>query len=266
MPGAVIVFVGPTVPAQDVRRVLPHAHILPPAACGDVLAACESSPLALAIVDGYFDHQLSVWHKEILWALRAGIRVYGAASMGALRAAELAEFGMVGVGQIFGWFVDGTLEDDDEVALIHGPAEVGYRALSDAMVNIRVTLRRAHEAGVISEATSLALIGIAKSLFYPERSFQRIIDIAERDSRLSQVERLREWLPAGAVDQKREDALAMLARVRDDLRRMTEEGPPVRSFHFEYTEAWHELRQQQRARLRNLAESGRREEKSGSGR
>ena len=66
--------------------------------------------------------------------------MFGAASMGALRAAELAAFGMEGVGAIFEAFREGVLEDDDEVAVIHGPAEFGYPVLSEAMVNIRRTL------------------------------------------------------------------------------------------------------------------------------
>ena len=47
--------------------------------------------------------------------------------MGALRAAELHVFGMVGVGRVFELFRDGLLEDDDEVAVAHGPADSGYQ-------------------------------------------------------------------------------------------------------------------------------------------
>ena len=56
---------------------------------------------AILIVDGEFGQSLSVWHKEILHALHRGIRVVGASSMGALRAAELDRFGMEGVGEIY---------------------------------------------------------------------------------------------------------------------------------------------------------------------
>ena len=43
---------------------------------------------------------------------------------------------MRGVGKIFEAFRDGDLEDDDEVAVVHGPAEFGFREISVAMVNI----------------------------------------------------------------------------------------------------------------------------------
>ncbi|UUZ56476.1 TfuA domain-containing protein [Massilia sp. H-1] len=84
-----------------------------------------------------------MWHKEILHALALGIRVYGGSSMGALRAAELHPFGMRGVGRIFGDFASGVLEDDDEVALIHGPADTAYACQSEAMANIRCALEEA---------------------------------------------------------------------------------------------------------------------------
>ena len=80
------------------------------------------------IVDGYFDTVPSVWHKEILVAMQRGVHVFGASSMGALRAAELHPFGMVGIGQVYEWYRDGTIDADDEVAVAHGPAEFAFAA------------------------------------------------------------------------------------------------------------------------------------------
>src|SRR5690606_24942574 len=102
-------------------------------------------------IDGYFEHVPSVWHKEILWAMQEGIHVYGAASMGALRAAELAAFGMVGVGAIYEAYATNALEDDDEVAVAHASAEEGYRPLSNAMVDVRATFETAFVQGILSE-------------------------------------------------------------------------------------------------------------------
>ena len=105
--------------------------MLPPVAVGDVLALARRRGVArIAIIDGYFERMAAVWHKEILLALERGIAVWGAASMGALRAAELAPFGMIGVGAIYRAFARGALVADDEVAVAHLPAEYGYRATS----------------------------------------------------------------------------------------------------------------------------------------
>ena len=104
---------------------------------------CAGKGDELDLIAGAFGQSLSVWHKEILFALEQGIVVLGAASMGALRAAELDRFGVQGVGEVYRLFSSGALEDDDEVAVMHQPREQGYSPLTCAMVNIRATLARA---------------------------------------------------------------------------------------------------------------------------
>jgi hypothetical protein len=236
---SILVFTGPTISAEDALQEL-EATYLPPVSQGDVYRVAVRKPQAIGIIDGYFDRVPAVWHKEILWAMSKGIHVFGAASMGALRAAELAEFGMVGIGTIFEGFRDGLLEDDDEVAVVHAPREYGFRVLSDAMVNIRQTLQRACGDGVISEATRESLVGIAKGLFYPERLFSVILRIA-REQNLSPAElsALEAWLPKGRVDQKREDAVAMLRHIRTYFE-PTKTGKEVQ-FSFEHTQLWERL-------------------------
>jgi hypothetical protein len=237
------VFLGPTLPPEEAAAAL-DAVYLPPVQQGDLYrAAVRHRPRAIGIVDGYFQHVPSVWHKEILWAMAEGIHVFGAASMGALRAAELAAFGMRGVGRIFeayrtGRFepyADEVFEDEDEVAIVHRP-DAGYLALSEAMVNIRSTLAAAAGAGIISAATRDGLVRIAKQLFYPERSWERILGPEARGAPEREVEALRRWLPVGRVDQKRDDAQAMLAAMRDWL---AADPPPARvGFVFQRSEMW----------------------------
>jgi hypothetical protein len=230
------IFAGPTLPPRDEARQ--HAATwLPPAQQGDVHRAVSLlRPRALGIVDGYFESVPSVWHKEILWAIRQGVHVFGAGSMGALRAAELAPFGMRGVGVVFEAYRDGVLdgagepfEDDDEVAVAHGPPDSGYLAASEAMVNIRCTLARAERAGVINAQARARLVALAKGLFFPERSYERLLEEVPLPA-------LAAWLPAGRVNQKRDDALAMLEAMRTFLD--AEPGPAKASFHFEHTTLW----------------------------
>lgn len=170
----IYIFAGPTISAADAAREL-DAIYRPPAACGDLYRAARQRPRAIGIIDGYFEQVPAVWHKEILWAMRAGVHVFGSASMGALRAAELAAFGMEGVGAIFSAYQQGELEDDDEVAVAHAPAEHGYRSLSVALVNMRATLAAARQAEVISPDSATALLALARSRFYPERGYARLL-------------------------------------------------------------------------------------------
>jgi hypothetical protein len=165
----VVVFVGPTLEPGDLAAAGDFA-CLPPVSQGDVFRAVQRRPRAIGIIDGYFSGAPSVWHKEILWAISAGVPVFGSASMGALRAAELHAFGMRGVGKIFEAFRDGALEDDDEVAVVHSPAELGHLAASEPMVNIRETLALAEAQDVLAPGSRRALESFAKSLYFGERA------------------------------------------------------------------------------------------------
>ncbi len=210
----ITIFTGPTLAPDEVTAVLP-ARVLPPVAQGDLARAVLDRPRIIGIIDGYFDRVPAVWHKEILWAMSEGVHVFGAASMGALRAAELHTFGMVGVGQIFEAFRDGHLTDDDEVAVAHGPAETGYRAIAEAMVDVRVTLKRARAEGLLTDAQADRLVAIAKGRFYPHRSYPEILEQAEQEGMPADTARaLLRWLREGRVSMKRRDAAELLSVIR----------------------------------------------------
>lgn len=233
-----IVFVGPTLPPRHRPAGESLWEWRPPLRQGELYRAALAGPAAIGVVDGYFEVVPTVWHKEILWAMAAGIHVFGAASIGALRAAELAPFGMQGVGRVFEDFRDGLLEDDDEVAVLHGPEELGYPPLSDAMVDIRATLAAATASGVLSAALAAQLGASAKALFYKERSWDAVLrQVAVVEGELRAF---KEWLPSGRVDQKRRDAAALLDAIRAHL--ATRPGPLSVTYQFADTAAWQAAR------------------------
>jgi hypothetical protein len=126
-----VIFVGPSLYGVKHDR-LPREIWLPPAKHGDTIrAVLEFSPKQIVLIDGVFHQSLAVWHKEIVFALLEGIVCIGAASMGALRAAELWRYGMIGVGKIFEMYKAGE-EDDSLVAMTFDPES--YRPLSEAAV------------------------------------------------------------------------------------------------------------------------------------
>jgi len=305
MAGKPVVFLGPTLPHAEAAALL-DAIYLPPAEQGSVVrAARERSAAAIVLVDGAFGKVPAVRHKEILWALASGIPVFGAASMGAIRAAELAPFGMRGHGFVFRWYAQTLLADDDEVAVAMSPPELGSAALSEALVNIRLTLARAQREKVVSGAQRRSLEALARETPFVDRSYPRLIADARvllRDERAgpshatcpggvagqgaptpappthegegdvlaavsnpgtgapnpppprgkgsgvgvfphaiapreweAALDRLAGWLPSGAIDRKREDAvglLSLLAR-RPEVVEHRPDAPP-----FRLTEAW----------------------------
>lgn len=240
------VFCGPTVPAATVREVLgDQAVVLPPAAQGDVYRALRMRPDCLVLIDGYFHGVPAVWHKEILWALSEGVPVIGAGSMGALRAAELHPFGMVGVGWVFESYRDGVLDSDDEVVLLHAAPDEGYRPASEPLVNIRRTLERAERGGVIDTGTRRAAVDFFTGLPYAERVWPALLARLDQE-RAAAGAALRAWLPAGRVDQKLLDAVAALELAADpagwiDPSGHADPSGPARGWVFERTAMWDEF-------------------------
>lgn len=197
-----VVFLGPTLAREDAERVL-DAEYLPPICRGD-LAKLPEHVRFVGIIDGEFYQSLSVSPKEVVKLLRRGVTVFGASSMGALRAAETWKLGMIGVGQIFEMFRDGILDADDEVALVY--ERDTYRNLSTPLVNLRAALDMATAADVIDTQEKEDLLLRIKSLYFPDRSHQALYAMSPR---------LRDYFRSVAPpDIKRDDALEMLQAIR----------------------------------------------------
>ena len=207
----IIVFLGPSLDLAAAKKIL-SAHFLPPARRGDLLTAAERGATIIGLIDGVFHQESAVARREILTAIKKGVKVVGASSMGALRAVEMDTLGMVGVGEIYRMYKSGELESDDEVALVFDPSS--GLALSEPLINIRFTLKRAMREGIITLAEHDLLLASARSLFYPKRTYRAIVastmDTIDEKIR----EQFLEWVSENTVDQKREDAVAALEYIR----------------------------------------------------
>lgn len=208
----IVVFLGPSLDRESAREIL-AADYRPPAARGDVQRAATDGARIIGLIDGVFHQQSAVAHREILAVLRAGVRVVGASSMGAIRAAELDTFGMEGVGECYRCFRDGRLIADDEVALVFDP-ETGT-PLSEPMVNIRATLRRAVREGVIDGDAARAICDAGRGLFYADRTFESVVALAEPVIGTDTADRFLRFAADHAVDLKGSDARAALRRLRE---------------------------------------------------
>lgn len=226
-----VVFVGPSLPdAAD------HAGadlvLRPPARQGDLMAALADGATAVGLIDGYFEMVAPVWHKEILYLLSQGVSVLGAASMGALRAAECAAFGMVGIGRIFEDYAAGHRVDDADVALLHGPQELGYPPLTVPMVNVDATLGKAGELNLLSDEEQRALKTAADRLFYKNRTWKSMAMAAGLSS-----PHLEATLSLAKLDQKREDALELLSAISG----VSERASTPTDWTFNATPLWRRL-------------------------
>jgi hypothetical protein len=206
----IAIFLGPSLDQATAQSILP-ANYYPPVRMGDIYRLLTTGVRLIVIIDGVFHASPPVWQREILAALKAGITVIGASSMGALRAVELAPYGMIGCGAVFQWYVQGRIAGDDEVALLHAHADQGYRGVSEALVNMRHNLELACQAGILTPDACADMLAWLKGLFYGHRTYDALFaspPFAHLPQPTQQA--LRTFLQEHRRDLKRQDALDTL--------------------------------------------------------
>jgi hypothetical protein len=201
------VFVGPT----RVRKAdYPAIDFFPPAALGSVFRAMERGYRRIGIIDGFFGNTPSVWHKEILFAISKGFEVSGAASTGALRASELAPYGMRGIGNIYRLYRRASIADDDEVCVTHAIAEMDFMPLSEPMISIRYTLRDLRHRHLVSRDEEAKIAAELKAAHFSERTLERIRAAVARHVPPARAGEVTEAYMAARRDAKGEDAKRLL--------------------------------------------------------
>lgn len=227
-----VIFAGPTLYGANLPSNAGY-QLRPPARQGDFHKAIQDGATVIGLIDGVYEYVPAIWHKEILFGLAQGVHIFGAASMGALRAAECAAFGMIGIGEIFDGYMSGALEDDSDVAQSHAPTEVGFLPLSEPLVNVRATISRCLQLSHITAAEHDQLLAAAKAIFFKERTYKRLVLSAIPDgTRATEVLAI---LRANSVNQKLHDAqLLVEAVMRTPDRRVV----PQINWTFEATNFW----------------------------
>jgi hypothetical protein len=227
-----VVFVGPSLPSAVPRAAMSES-VRPPAQQGDVWKCVREGAERILLLDGYFEAVPAVLHRELLFALDRGVEVHGAASLGAIRAAELHRYGMIGHGIIFERYLTGELQSDDEVALAHGPPALGYPPLSAPLVNIRETIGMAVKAGKITQADADLLISIARQTSFRDRSMQRMVATAHEYG-FNLPPDILEWFRLHWSDLKKLDAENAMERFCSSHTESVFRPPP-----FIKTQQWH---------------------------
>ena len=147
--GDAVVFVGPSLPLEQARAAC-DAHYRPPARRGDIEQAERDGARTIVLIDGYLIHDYPPSPMEIAGVLRRGVRVLGAASLGALRAVELRDYGMLGTGWVHRHFATGQVDGDDEVVVACDSRDGS--AITVSLINIRYAIQQVYWRGLISFA------------------------------------------------------------------------------------------------------------------
>ena len=206
---------GPSLPVDEAKKLL-HSNnnrevtYAPPIKRGDIPKAISENYQVIGIIDGIFFRESAVSPREIMEVLKSNIKVYGASSMGALRASELDRYGMVGIGKIYNWYRDGTLNSDDEVALSFDSEE--FIPISEPLVNIRETMKKALSENIINQEEYKIIFESAKKLYFPERKWKNIIQISEKKMGKN-LSYFSDFVKTQKVDVKKEDAILLLKEI-----------------------------------------------------
>ncbi len=207
----ITVFGGPTISEQEVKEIV-KADYLPPVRHSDVVSLVRNDrPDVIVIFDGEIISHPTVWHNEIIEALNCGVKVYGAAGIGALRAVELHNFGMIGIGKIFAQYRDKLLEADSEVFVKYDRQGNSYVPLSKPMVNLRATFKAVLSGNLIKEDEHEALLNAAGSLNFEERTFENIsLNLQKENLDPVSLEKLEKIMQEHYIDLQKEDAIETL--------------------------------------------------------
>lgn len=212
MKNKIIIFTGPSINPDEARKIL-KADYKPPAGRGDVLIALKDNPHVIGIIDGVFHQRPAVSHKEILNAMERSVKVVGGGSMGALRASELDDMGMIGIGKVYNAYKNGLIESDDDVAVVFNPQTL--EQLSEALISMDYNFKMAYSKGIISSEEFNDLYNTAKSIYYPKRTYKLVI--SNSNLKNSQKDKLQRYIMENGRDIKKEDAEMVLKYIRDNL-------------------------------------------------
>ncbi len=163
-----IAFAGPSVFGLDYRD-WPGIDFLPPARRGDLVRVADAGAEIIVLIDGFFSDGPTVGHKEILYAIDKGAVILGAASLGALRAVECQNFGMIGVGRIFCDYQTRRRHADSDVAVLHAPMHLSWQPLTLALVDVEYAIFKLIEGSQISKQEAREIVAVARALHFSER-------------------------------------------------------------------------------------------------
>ncbi len=197
-----VIFVGPSLRGG---RVDPPLERRPPAVRGDIARAVADGFMVIGLVDGELYQRPAVTPREIRDAAGAGVRLYGGASIGALRAVECPD-AMIGLGEVYAAYRSGALAGDDEVAMTYDPADDSVIAYPLVTLRFIARARFAPDRGT-QWIDALAALPFHARTRGAAGTAARAAGIAIAD--------LEAALDDAALDVKAHDARAVIAAVAD---------------------------------------------------
>ena len=198
-----------TLPPADDRLV-----ITTPAEQGDLLMAILSGFQTILIIDGYFYTRFPCTTFEVMLALERGLNVFGAASIGALRAVELDRYGMTGTGTVYKSLLQHRIKPYHWVAQTYRDDDT---ALTTPLVEIVYFLEVAVSAGILTQPEADRALAIANDIPFPILSFDTFFSQVHEVAPSARLSAFFSEQGMDAFSIKKKDALELLSSFRDIL-------------------------------------------------
>jgi len=225
------VYSGLSLDKESALRILPNARFARPIARGDLAKDIKDRVGVVIIIDGTFHQNLAVAPDEIMDALRSGIKVYGASSMGAMRASELRDCGMIGYGQIFEHIVSSPTFRDDFLAQTFHEHRGMLKAFSYPYIDFYMNLLDLERQNLVSRCDSQTLLDLYAQIYYPDRCWPALRELLLREKVSDQVLDVAQRACSGLSAQKRLDAMGLLKLVRRQMSRVVALNEVVNARH-----------------------------------
>ncbi len=205
-----IIFLGPSLEINKAKKII-DADFKPPAKKGDFInLSLLRDKRDIVLIDGVFLQEYPPTPIEVFQVVNnKNFKVYGASSIGALRAVELEKFGMKGIGKIFELFKKNLINSDDEIAVTF---DSEYNLLSEAMIDIRYNIFLGWKKGIIDKETKDIMVKLAKRIYFPFRSYENIIrkSLQLYPSKEKYISRFNDYIVDNKLSLKELDAIRTL--------------------------------------------------------
>ncbi len=214
----IIIYTGLSLSFDEAREILDTTEDVEviykrPIKRGDLNHDIKENPDIIGIIDGVFHQSSAVGHREILNVIKKGIEVYGASSMGALRASELDSLGMHGIGYVYNQYATGKIVSDDDVAVMLDSETL--EALSVPLINMDYVFNNACAENIITDNEKDELLKIAKETYYPQRNYAQTLSKSTLDS--AKKDNLINYIRT-SKDIKKEDAKELIKHIKQVIK------------------------------------------------
>jgi len=191
-----------------------------PAEQGDIFMAILEGFKNIIIIDGYFYFKFPCTTFEVMLALEHGINVLGSSSIGALRAVELENWGMIGRGYVYEYLKRQYIKPYHIVAQTYDEHDI---TLTVPLVNIIYFLEYALSKEVITKDEFDICLNVADNIHFTMLSFKYLFRQLKSEKEISAdvISKLENYLSYKGEEFfniKNKDAVQLLNEFRDILK------------------------------------------------